>query len=203
MEGSRITTKLRYGNTNTFLISSRVGFLLIDTDYAGTLPAFYKAIKQRGVRIQDIAFVLATHYHPDHMGLIPELMRMGVRLLLVETQQECVHFSDSIFARDSLPFTPIDEAQAAVICCAESRRFLKSIGIDGEIISTPSHSRDSVTLILDSGECFVGDLEPYEYLDAYSQDCLLREDWENIMRHHPKRILYAHVNERMLEGKET
>ncbi len=71
MEGSRITIKLRYGNTNTFLIPSRVGFLLIDTDCAGTLPAFYKAIKQRGVRIQDIAFVLATHYHPDHMGLIP------------------------------------------------------------------------------------------------------------------------------------
>ena len=38
---------------------------------AGTLNAFYKAIKSKGVRVKDIAFVLATHYHPDHIGLIP------------------------------------------------------------------------------------------------------------------------------------
>ncbi len=193
------TIKLRYGNTNTFLIPCRTGFLLIDTDYAGTLPVFYKAIKRHGIRVQDISYVLATHYHPDHMGLIPELMKTGIKLLLAETQQDYVHFSDAIFSRDGVPFTSIDETQAAVICCSESRDFLKSIGIDGEIISTPSHSRDSITLILDSGECFAGDLEPYEYLDAYPQSCSLRDDWESILRHHPRRILYAHVNEKTLK----
>ncbi len=137
------------------------------------------------------------------MGLIPELMKLGVKLLLADTQQDDVHFSDSIFLRDGLPFTPIAEAQAAVVRCAESRRFLKEIGIDGEIISTPSHSRDSVTLILDGGECFVGDLEPYAYLDAYPRVCPLREDWENILRHHPRSILYAHANEKTLERKEN
>ena len=65
--------KLRYGSTNTFLIPCHNGFLLVDTDYAGTLPAFYKAIKQNGIKISDIVYVLATHYHPDHMGLIPDL----------------------------------------------------------------------------------------------------------------------------------
>ena len=72
--------RLRYGNTNTFLIPCSGGYLLLDTDYAGTLPAFYRAIKQAGVRVSDIAYVLATHYHPDHMGLIPELMRQGVKI---------------------------------------------------------------------------------------------------------------------------
>jgi hypothetical protein len=33
--------KLRYGNTNTFLVRGGNGYLLVDTDYAGTLPAFY------------------------------------------------------------------------------------------------------------------------------------------------------------------
>ena len=75
--------RLRYGNTNTFLIPCSGGYLLLDTDYAGTLPAFYRAIKQAGVRVSDIAYVLATHYHPDHMGLIPELMKQGVKLLLI------------------------------------------------------------------------------------------------------------------------
>lgn len=109
--------KLRYGNTNTFLITGRAGYLLIDTDYAGTLPAFYRCIKQNGVKVADITYVLATHYHPDHMGLIPELMKQGVKLLMIDTQVDSVHFSDYIFARDRVPFEPIDEAKVTVFSC--------------------------------------------------------------------------------------
>ena len=102
--------RLRYGNTNTFLIPANRGYLLLDTDYAGTLPAFYKAIKQNGVKVSDIAWVLATHYHPDHMGLIPELMRQGVKLLLLDTQRESVHFSDYFFARDGIISLPVTDS---------------------------------------------------------------------------------------------
>lgn len=105
----------------------------MDTDYAGTLPAFYRAIKHARVKASDVSYVLATHYHPDHMGLIPELMKQGVKLLLIDTQVDSVHFSDYIFARDRVPFEPIDEAKAAVITCAESKEFLAGIGISGEI----------------------------------------------------------------------
>ena len=120
--------QLRYGKTNTFLIPCSGSYLLVDTDYAGTLPAFYRAIKQAGVMVPNIAWVLATHYHPDHMGLIPELMKQSMKLLLVDTQKNSVHFSDSIFARDKLPFEPIDETKARVISCAESKAFLSEIG---------------------------------------------------------------------------
>ena len=154
--------RLRYGNTNTFLIPAARSYLLLDTDYAGTLPAFYRAIKTNAVQVKEIGWVLATHYHPAHMGLIPDLMKQGVKLLLIDTQKEFVHFSDYIFSRDRLPFEPIDEAKATIIGCAESREFLAGIGINGEIISTPSHSPDSVSLVLDDGDCFVGDLQPRE-----------------------------------------
>ena len=68
-------TKIRYGNTNTILLQGDRGSILIDTDYAGTMPAFYKAIKGLGIKVSDITYVLATHYHPDHIGLVSELMR--------------------------------------------------------------------------------------------------------------------------------
>ncbi|MBP3555999.1 MAG: MBL fold metallo-hydrolase, partial [Clostridia bacterium] len=71
--------KLKYGNTNTFLVCGTGGNLLIDTDYAGTLPAFYRAIKEKNIRLSDISHVMATHYHPDHMGLISELMKQNIR----------------------------------------------------------------------------------------------------------------------------
>lgn len=73
---------------------------------------------------------------------------------------------------------------------------LVNIGIDGEIVATTSHSADSISLILDSGECFVGDLEPIEYLAAYEQNEKLKYDWELVMRYAPKTIYYAHANEK-------
>ena len=106
---------------------------------------------------------MATHYHPDHMGLIGQLVEQGVKLLLVDVQMDAVHYSDGIFARDKIPYSVINEAGATVISCAESRAFLSSLGISGEIIHTPSHSEDSITLILDDGSCFIGDLEPQTY----------------------------------------
>ena len=188
--------RLRYGNTNTFYIPGKSGGLLIDTDYAGTLQAFFRALKTNHLELNDISYVLPTHCHPDHIGLIGELQHLGVKPLLVDIQLATVHFPDEIFGRDKhLRYAPIDEKQATIISCDESREFLRSIGIEGEIISTPSHSEDSVSVILDCGDCFVGDLEPYEYLNGYENNLQLQKDWSLILIRNPKRILYAHANE--------
>ena len=190
--------KIKYGNTNTFYIPGLHGGFLIDTDYAGTMPAFYKEIKKNEIRVKDIEYVLATHYHPDHMGLISELMEQGVKLLLIDVQKDFVHSSDSIFERDKLPYMPIDERQGMIISCNDSRSFLAERGICGEIIHTPSHSEDSVSLIMDDGDCFVGDLEPMEYIEAYENNAYLRDDWEHILLFRPERIFYAHRPEKIM-----
>lgn len=142
--------------------------------------------------------MLATHYHPDHMGLIGELMSLGVKLLLIDTQKDSVHFSDYIFDKDRLPYAAIDETAATVISCEGSRSFLSALGICGEIISTPSHSKDSVSLITDDGCCFAGDTEPMSYAEAYEDNEQLKEDWEQILCFNPKTVFYAHRPEEQL-----
>lgn len=99
------------------------------------------------------------------------------KLLLVDLQKSSVHFSDKIFEKDKLPFSVINEAGVEIISCEKSRKILSSIGISGEIIHTLSHSEDSISLILDNGFCFVGDLEPLEYLEAYDSNPTLKNDW--------------------------
>ena len=191
--------KLKYGNTNTFLIRGKKGYLLVDTDYAGTLSAFYGAIKQYNIKVSDILCILATHYHPDHIGLVSELMKQGVKLLVIDTQCSNIHYFDVIFGRDKrFDYEPIDEEDAIVISCKESRGFLKDMGISGEILSTMSHSEDSISLVLDNGVCIVGDLEPIEYLGAYEENVKLKADWELVMSYNPKLIYYAHANEKVL-----
>ena len=193
-----MVTKLKYGNTNTYFIRGAKGSILLDTDYAGTLQMFYKEIKKNGISLKDITYILATHYHPDHMGLVGELVSMGVKFLVMDTQVLNLHFSDEIFSRDKtlriLPSVPEDKAE--VIACKDSRAFLAALGIDGEIVSTPSHSEDSITLVLDGGDCFVGDLEPMEFMDGYEENKALQSDWEKVMSFSPKVIHYGHAPER-------
>lgn len=192
--------RLKYGNTNTFFVRGTSGGLLFDTDYAGTLSAFYKTIKQNGIAVKDIEYVLVSHYHPDHMGIISELMKRGVKLLMVDVQKDFVHYSDYIFARDKISYSPINEMLATVISIEKSRDFLLHIGIHGEIIRTTSHSKDSISLVLDDGDCFVGDLEPFEYIEAYEEEVPLKSDWEHILSFHPKKVYYAHIPEKILDG---
>ena len=195
-----MVTKLKYGNTNTYFIRGAKGSILLDTDYAGTLQMFYKEIKKNGISLKDITYILATHYHPDHMGLVGELVSMGVKFLVIDTQVPNLHFSDDIFSRDkTLRMSPsVPEDKAEVIACKDSRAFLAALGIDGEIVSTPSHSGDSITLVLDSGNCFVGDLEPMEFMDGYEENKALQSDWEKVMSFSPRVIHYGHAPKKVL-----
>ena len=111
-----------------------------------------------------------------------------------------LHFSDDIFSRDTtlrfLPYVPEDKAE--VIAYKDSRAFLAALGINGEIISTPSHSEDSITLVLDNGDCFVGDLEPMEFMDGYEENKALQIDWEKVMSFSPRVIHYGHAPKKVL-----
>ena len=76
-------------------------------------------------------------------------------------------------------YTPIQLEGNTVLAEQESRAFLATLGIKGEIISTPGHSDDSVTLILDEGAAFTGDLTPPSMVaDDPSDDAF--KSWERI-----------------------
>ena len=192
--------RLRYGNTFTYLIQGTKGSILVDTDFAGTLPSFYKAIKAEGVKVSDITYVMATHYHPDHMGLISELQDQGVKLVLLENQPDHVHFSDPIFERiPNLHYTPIDASRALVINFSDASSFLENLGISGDILPTKSHSEDGIAIVLNDGTAVVGDLEPISYMEGYSDNAALADDWNRILEQNPKRICYAHAGEKSIK----
>jgi endoribonuclease LACTB2 len=44
------------------------------------------------------------------------------------------------------------------IPCIDSRSLLEQVGIAGEVVHTPGHSDDSLSLLLDNGAVFTGDL---------------------------------------------
>ncbi len=182
--------ELKYGNTRCYCINNTI---LVDTDWAGTLPAFYKCVKENSIDLKSIRFLLLTHFHPDHMGIAQELGDIGIKIVVFEEQREYVHFSDKIFEKDkSIQFKPIDDDTVIYMACSDSRRFLLENGVDGEVIHTIGHSEDSISVILDEGIAIVGDLPPLYSVPAYN-DLRLEESWHTILSKGVKRVYYGHA----------
>ena len=189
---------LKYSTTNTYLIQGRDGFLLVDTGWAGKLPEFFRALDEMHIVAQEISYVLLTHFHPDHIGIAQDIAETGAQVLIMDVQKEFVHSSDAIFAKErGSSFKPIDESRARVLTCAESRAFLRGFGIEGEILHTPGHSDDSISLWLDQGDLFVGDLNPLYELELH-RGTQIGATWEMLLSKNPKKVYYGHANPAVL-----
>ncbi len=185
--------EIKYGATNTYLIKGTKGTLLFDTGWAGTLQAFCQAMGEAQEKVQDITYILISHYHPDHMGIAQEIADMGPVICAADIQKEYLHSSDSIFAKDrKADFTPIKDEDVRFFNIEESRAFLKELGIDGAIYPTPGHSDDSISLMLDTGELFVGDLNPLYELELH-RGTQIGTTWNELLSLHPRKIYYGHA----------
>ena len=134
---------------------------------------------------------LATHYHPDHAGLAQELKRVGIKLIVVDIQLPAIPILKTQL-KPSNNYVEIDLKDNLVITLAESRAFLAKLGIQGEIIATPGHSDDSVSLILDDGSAFTGDLtHPMMAGEDHNGD-IIKQSWDAIRAHGGKRSYPGH-----------
>jgi glyoxylase-like metal-dependent hydrolase (beta-lactamase superfamily II) len=148
-----------YRSTNYWVVSAGTSRLLVDLGYPGTMGAMCASLDRKGVPLREIRYGLATHYHIDHAGLAQELKQAGVPLLVLERQVEAIpRMKSSTKPRDH--YVDITMHDNVIISCTESRALLERIGIAGEILYTPGHSDDSVSLVLDDGSAFTGDLTP-------------------------------------------
>ncbi|HST06153.1 MAG TPA: MBL fold metallo-hydrolase [Chloroflexia bacterium] len=148
-----------YRSTNYYVLVDSVPRLLVDAGWPGTLGMMQHTSSRMGQRLADIPYQLATHFHPDHAGLCQELKGLGLRLIVLDTQLAGIPLLRTyVKPRDS--YTDLVLGDNIVLGEDESRDFLERIGIKGEIVSTPGHSDDSVTLVLDEGLAFTGDLTP-------------------------------------------
>ena len=196
-------TELNYSNTNTYLIKGNDGYILFDTDWAGTFLLFCKELGEKEIRAQDIKYLFISHFHPDHMGIAQEIADLGITIVVVDVQEAFIHSSDSVFAKDKRKnFKPIDDSKVQLITIAESREFLRKIGIDGEILYTPGHSDDSISLCLDEGVLLVGDLNPLYELEMH-KGTQIAKSWELLLERNPKKIYYGHAKKAAVMDAST
>ena len=178
-----------YASTNHYAIDIKNGKLLVDCGWPGTLPQFTRVLQRKNISLSEIKYLLVTHFHPDHAGLVQEIKNQGTKFILPECQASFVGSFADHFKGKPLPYVEIKQEDNILLKVEDSRTFLARLGLSGEILHTPGHSEDSVTLILDEGHAFTGDLHP-AFMNI--EDPKTRASWDKIRQFKITRIFPGH-----------
>ena len=167
-----------YRSTNFWVVSAGRSRLLVDLGWPGKVGALLANLERMGVPLNEVGFGLATHYHIDHAGAAQDLKQKGMRLIVIEQQLAAVPLMKQ-WTKPVDHYTDITTHDNVVITCESSRAFLAGIGIPGEIVHTPGHSDDSVSLVLDNGCAFTGDLTS-EAMVAAEDPAVVARSWQRL-----------------------
>jgi len=178
-----------YKSANYYLIDSDQYCLAIDVGWPGTLNDYGRQLRPTGKRVQDINCLIVTHFHVDHAGLVQELKEQGVQFVLFDTQIKQIAPMETMIQKE-MKYKPINVEDNIIITLPESRKFLHRIGISGEVVHTPGHSEDSISVFLDSGDVFIGDLRPENQI--MEDDFTAKTSWLKLKKLGVRRINPGH-----------
>lgn len=168
---------LKLGWTRCYLLKCIDGYLLIDVYYPGYYAQFENKLARKGIAASEIKYLLLTHHHDDHAGFAADLVRnTGCRVIahrnalsaLKQGKSEdnggkpfnrCLQIVLTLYAlfHREWNFPSLTLTERDIVIEDDNDEFLKRIGIDGAILHTPGHSRDSISVLLSDGSVFVGD----------------------------------------------
>lgn len=163
--------RLSLGATGCYLIKEE-GLILVDGGFPKKGKAFLKALTELSIEPNAVSLVLATHGHWDHVGSISEIKELtGCKVAINQHEKDWLELAlkrvppgvglwGKILIAVTKIFTPLVRfpATPADVVLEDEDFPLESYGIRGKVVYTPGHSSGSMSLLLDTGDAFVGDL---------------------------------------------
>ena len=200
---------------NTLYIIKDKGAILVDTGYHGIVTSFSELLDNHEIKPDEIKLIIPTHGDFDHAGGAKELKELsGAKIAMHEEdrqnlEQGIFHWPKGVnlwgkISRTSMmPFVKkigkFPPAEVDIVLDDNSIS-LEEYGIQGKIVHTPGHTPGSISVLLDSGEAFVGCLAhnrlPFVLkpkLPIYAMDLeLLKKSWTKVINLGAKTIYPGH-----------
>ena len=151
------------------------GVIQVDGGAPGKLDAFRQAIDSLSIDPGEVQLIALTHGHWDHIGSARDIKELtGAKIAMHEQDKDMLEqplrpqpggppgvttwgrlliWMVGVFVRSvDIPATDVD------IVLDDEGLALAEYGIPGRVIHAPGHSHGSVSVLLETGEAFVGDL---------------------------------------------
>lgn len=200
------------GPVTAYLLKSPKGCILVDAGCKGNEQRFFDYLRKLGISPSEINLIIITHVHFDHVGglaLIKERCRCPVAVhineaaLLKEARIAVPPPTNSVrrmFSSVSRKLVSIDRSFASVEpeILISKELLLDDFGFNGVVLFTPGHTRGSVSVLLRSGEAFIGDLAssfPFQSMFPYAEEPeQVLESWKKIIDFGCRTIFPSHGN---------
>jgi glyoxylase-like metal-dependent hydrolase (beta-lactamase superfamily II) len=201
------------GSSQCYLIQDQ-GTILVDAGPPKKLRLFTRALKDIPVDPGRIGLIIITHAHWDHIGSAKDIKELTSAPLAVhQTERRCVEEAlkplppgvtrwARAVGRVMAVTAPLIRVHAATIDLeiGTDGLALDEFGVAGRIIHTPGHSSGSVSVVLDTGDAFVGDLAMNRFplrlgpgFPVFAEDPVqVKESWKLLLKQGVKRIYPGH-----------
>jgi len=190
------------------------GVILIDGGFPHKLANFKDGLAKASIQPEEIKLIILTHGHWDHIGSTRDIKQLtGARVLIHEKD---MHYLAEVKQTSPTGFTPWGKIMSALlslitpfthiptfevdIVAGDEELSLSEYGIPGRLIHTPGHTWGSVSVLLDSGEVFVGCLAMNSFpmrlnpgLPIFGDDIqLVKNSWKKLLDMGTKTVYPAH-----------
>ncbi|MFO7668063.1 MAG: MBL fold metallo-hydrolase [Bacteroidales bacterium] len=197
---------------NTCYIIKDRGAILIDGGSFNKVGLFSKTLSENNIKPDEIKLIVLTHGDFDHVGGTKELKELTWADVAIH-EKDRKNLEEGIFhwpkgvtpwGRITIAlFKPILKNQMsfplvkADLVVGDRDYSLAEYGIEGSIVYTPGHTPGSISVLLDSGEAFIGCLihnkAPFVLrpsLPIYAQDILLVKESLRMVVNRGAKVLY-------------
>jgi hydroxyacylglutathione hydrolase len=189
---------------NTFYLIKDQQAVLFDGGWSKGTDQFSRVLEKHGILPEEIKLIILSHGDFDHAGGAGALKKLtGAKIAihkndLKNLEEGIFHWPKGVtpwgkFSRAALKPLLMKTARfpgvKADIVLDDQDFPLDPIGIRGKVVYTPGHTYGSVSLILDSGEAFIGCLAHNRFpfvlkpsLPIYAMDLdQIKESWQKVI----------------------
>jgi glyoxylase-like metal-dependent hydrolase (beta-lactamase superfamily II) len=159
------------GFSESYLIEGD-GVVMIDCGVPKREKSFRRALDKFSLKPEQIRLVIITHGHWDHIGSAKRIKEItGAQVAMHRLDKDCLEQSlkrlppgltlwGSIFMKSMALFKPLIRIEASEVDLVidQDDLALADYGIPGKVIHTPGHTPGSVSVLLETGDAFVGDI---------------------------------------------